>query len=89
MDYEFNYKYDNPSTKDGERPDIVVKVSKGFGWGKAQGYTLKEFLKLLKVDCGGDPEFIKKLSEADVLLYTYEDYQKEQEEDRNNQMMGY
>ncbi len=89
MDYESNYKYDNPMTKDGGRPDIVVRVSKGFGWGKAQGYTLKEFLELLKVEINGDPEFIKKLAEGDVLLNTYDDYYKEQEEDRNNQIMGY
>tara|TARA_R100000234_G_scaffold92080_1_gene60231 strand:- start:201 stop:470 length:270 start_codon:yes stop_codon:yes gene_type:complete len=89
MNDEFNWKYDHPTTKDGHKPDIVVRVSKGFGWGKAQGYTLKEFLKLLKVDCGGDPKFVKKLAEGNVLLNTYDDYYDEQEEDRYNQMMGY
>ena len=86
---QFDYKYDNPRTKDGDRPDIVVREGTLFGWGKAQGYTLKEFLEKLKVEINGDPEFIKKLSEGDVLLDTYDDYYKEQEEDRNNQIMGY
>jgi hypothetical protein len=90
MDYEFNYKYDNPSTKDNKKPDVIVRTSKGFsGWSKAKGYTIKEFLELLKVEINGDPEFVKKLLEGDVLLDTYNDYYKEQEEDRNNQMMGY
>ena len=30
-----------------------------------------------------------KVDEGDVLLDTYNDYYNEQEEDRNNQMMGY
>ena len=46
-------------------------------------------MELLKVEINGDPKFIKKLAEGDVLLNTYNDYYDEQEEDRNNQMMGY
>lgn len=90
MQSNLNYKYDHPRTEDGSKPDVIVRISKEFGgWGKAKGYTIKEFLELLKVEINGDPEFIKKLSEGDVLLDTYNDYYNEQEEDRNNQIMGY
>ena len=32
MQSNLNYKYDHPRTKDGSKPDIIVRISKEFGW---------------------------------------------------------
>mgnify|MGYP001228752026 FL=1 len=63
--------------------DIVVQERLGFGMRtEPKGYTIKEFVELLQIEHYGDPDFVKKLSEGDVILETYNDYCKRVEETR-------